>query len=150
RGLRPVTLEDYRHRVILEPYRFVARGMLNQAGMSRNEAERSRLSELAGIVDPDDANIAQMRVTAYLREAHDLWQAKAARTIVKMFDAVGPVLTDIAGRRARDPGTMELVAWAGWYYADSLEVVGRGDEAIAMTDSLLDHFDDGWKDAANL
>ena len=150
RGLRPVTLEDYQHRSVVEPYRLMAHGMLNQTVYLRDEGERARMAELAGLVDPDDGETQLMRMRAYVQEAQKLWERKAARTIVKMFDFIGPAVTDISSRRAGDAKVTEMVAWAGWFYADALEVVGRGDEAINMTDSLLDHFDEGWKDAATL
>jgi hypothetical protein len=150
RGLRPVTLDDYEKRQILEPYRFMARGMQNQMVYERGDQDRGRLAEASTVVDPDDPDAQTARVQAYLVEAKGLWERKAARTIVRMFEVVGPAVTDISSRRAKDAKTMDLVAWAGWFYADSLEVVGRGDEAVAMADSVLDHLDDGWEDAGKL
>ena len=65
RGLRPVTFEDYQHRKILEPYRFMAAGLKNQGGVAPNEMDRARLFELAALVDPDDPEAQELRAQSY-------------------------------------------------------------------------------------
>ena len=101
RGLRPTTLDDYQHREIVEPYRLMAQAMLN-AHQDESEQDRRRLDELAGVVDPDDPEAQQARIRVYDNEGHDLYEAKAWRTMVKLFDTVRPAVTDI-GAKSKTP-----------------------------------------------
>jgi hypothetical protein len=148
RGLRPVTLEEYRHRSIIEPYRLMAVGLANvHAGES--PADRARSDELAALVDPDDPGLVKNRIQTYVNEAVGLFQTKAWRTMTRLFDSVAPALAD-AGVRSRDTQTLELVSWANWNRANALMIVGRAGEAVALADAGLDHLDAGWQDAGKL
>ena len=110
RGLRPVTLEEYRHRAIIEPYRLMAVGLTNvHAGESPQD--RSRADELAALVDPDDPVLLKNRIQTYVNEAVGLFQAKAWRTMATLFDNVAPAVAD-AGLDRLD---------AGWQDADKLK-----------------------------
>jgi len=148
RGLRPVTLEEYRHRAIIEPYRLMAVGLTNvHAGESPQD--RSRADELAALVDPDDPVLLKNRIQTYVNEAVGLFQAKAWRTMATLFDNVAPAVADAAAR-SRDPQTLQLVAWANWNRANALMIVGRAGEAVALADAGLDRLDAGWQDADKL
>ena len=127
RGLRPTTLDEYEHRKIVEPYRLMAQAMLN-AHHGETDQDRSRLDELAGAVDPDDPEAQQARIRAYDNEGHDLYEAKAWRTMARLFDTVRPAVVEV-GAKSKDGKTLELVSWANWYHAHALMIVGRQDEA---------------------
>jgi hypothetical protein len=148
RGLRPVTLDDYQHRKIVQPYQLMASAMF---GTRRDETdlERYHLNELAAMVDPDDPELQKRRMQLYDKEAYDLFDLKASRTIAKLFDTVRPAVSDI-GARSKDSTTLELVSWANWYHANALMVVGRQDEAVALMAEGLAHFDAAWQDAPKL
>ncbi len=148
RGLRPVTLDDYQHRQIVEPARLMAVAMRN-AHPGESEQDRKRMAELAAIIDDGDSEMQQARLGAYLNEAHDLYEAKAWRTMVKLFDAVATGVRDIAAR-SKDPKTLELVSWANWQYSHALLIVGRGDDAAALMSEGLDRLDPTWPDADKL
>ena len=60
RGLRPVTLEEYQQRKIIEPYQLMALAMRD--GRSGEERDRPRLAELAALVDPEDADAERDRL----------------------------------------------------------------------------------------
>jgi len=145
RGLRPVTLEEYQHRTILPPYRMMAQAMLNS---TRGESadDRNRLSELAGVVDPDDPEAQHARLAVYVNEGHDLFELKAWRTMAKLFDTISPAVTDI-NARSKDSKALELASWANWYHAHALMIVGRQDEAIAVMAAGIDHLDASWSRA---
>ena len=85
----------------------------------------------------------------YDMEAHDLFELKASRTMVRLFDTVRPVVDEI-GAKSKDSSTLELVSWANWYHASALMVVGRQDEAIALMAENLPRLDPAWPDAAKL
>jgi hypothetical protein len=148
RGLRPVTLDEYQHRRIVEPLGLVAQSMREQAGNAGEQ--RGRLAEAWATVDPDDAEAQLVRVHAYHDEARELWMAKASRTIVRMFDAVGPTLTAVTARWKANRDLMGVAAWTIWYYADALLVLGRGDDGVTIANDVLARFDDGWIEAASL
>jgi len=150
RGLRPVTLEDYQHRQILEPVRLMAAGMKNQGGLSKRDEDRSRLFEAAALVDPDDVESQRLRVEAYAMEAQKLSQQNASRTVVKMFEAVWPAVADAATKASKDDKTLRFVGWSRWFYASALGALGRGDEATALANDGLDSLDSRWEDAADL
>lgn len=145
RGLRPTTLEEYEHRRVVEPYRLMAEAMMN-SHRGETEQDRSRLDELAGVVAADEPEAQLARVRAYANEGHDLYEAKAWRTMAKLFDTVRPAVTQIAAT-SKDAQTLELVSWATWYHAHALMIVGRQDEAIALMSDGVDHLDAGWKQA---
>jgi tetratricopeptide (TPR) repeat protein len=149
RGLAPVTLAQYRERRILAPYQLMAHGMRNQSSYAEGK-ERDRLVEIAAFTDAESVELQRDRLQVYVNEAITLHEKEAARTTVKLFDCVQPAIQAIASKWATDSKTSELAAWAGWYYADALEVVRRSDEAIKIADSALDHVDAKWKDAAAL
>jgi hypothetical protein len=148
RGLRPVTLEEYQHRKLLEPYQLMAQAMTDPEVAPR-ESDRYRLAELAALVAGDDLELQKWRVQAYDHEAHELYEAKAWRTMAKLFDAVGPAVADI-GSRSRDARTLELVSWAKWQQAHALMIVGRRPEAAPLLADGIEHVDPGWESAANL
>lgn len=148
RGLRPVTLDDYQHRKIVEPHQLMANAM-SEGRRGETDLERLHLTELAAVVDPDDPELQKRRLQLYGKEAYDLFGLKAWRTIAKLFDTVRPSVADI-GARSKDSATLELVSWATWYHANALMVVGRQDEAIALMAEGIERLDAGWKDAAKL
>ena len=148
RGLRPTTLEEYEHRKIVEPYRLMAEAMMN-SHRGETDQDRSRLDELAGAVDPDDPEAQQARIRAYTNEGHDLYEAKAWRTMAKLFDTVRPAVAEV-GAKSKDGKTLELVSWANWYHAHALMIVGRQEEAVALMADGIEHLDAGWKQADTL
>ena len=148
RGLRPITLDEYQHRTIREPYRLMAMAMRN-AHVGETEQDRSRLDEIAAVIDPDDAELQMVRMGTYINEANLLYDAKAWRTSVKLFDAIAPVVSEI-GAKSKDGKTLELVSWAHWQYAHALMIVGRQDQAMALMSDGLDHLDASWPDAEKL
>ena len=148
RGLRPVTLDDYQHRKILEPYQLMAHAMFG-GRKGESDQDRYHLAELAAAVDPDDPEIQKVRVQLYAMEGHDLFEMKASRTMVRLFDTVRPAVSEI-GAKSKDPSTLELVSWANWYHASALMVVGRQDEAIAIMAENIERVDPGWEDASKL
>lgn len=148
RGLRPVTLEEYKHREILEPYRFVAHAMLDgRAGA--NDEDHHRLAEIAALVAPEDTEIQKAALADYINEANDLYDHKAWRTMVKMFDIVGPTLTKL-GAQTTDPEVLERLSWVHWYHANSLVIASRPDDAILIMDEGIKGLDPKWKDYASL
>jgi hypothetical protein len=148
RGLRPVTFEEYQRRNIIEPHRLMAHAMMN-AHPGESAQDRARMTELAALVDGDDVELQQNRVAIYINEANDLLEAKAFRTMAKLFDTVTPAIRDIAGR-FRDGKTLQLVSWAGWYHSHALLIVGRQAEATAVISDGLDRLDPSWPEADTL
>jgi tetratricopeptide (TPR) repeat protein len=149
RGLAPVTFEQYQRRQILEPYRLMALGMLNQTIYEKGEAQ-ARLAEAAAFVDPASVEAQRMRVQLYITEANDLYEQGAARTTIKMFECLGPTLVEAESQLSADANSLRLLAWTRWYYADALAVAGRGDEAVAIARGALGAIDVRWEDAASL
>ena len=148
RGLRPVTMEEYQHRTIVQPYQLMANGM-RDARVGESEQDRYRLYEVSALVNPDDPEFQKGRTEAYANEAHALYQAKAWRTMVKLFDSVSPAVSEI-GAKSKDSKTLELVSWAKWQYAHALMIVGRQQEGAALMSDGLNHLDPSWTDAAML
>lgn len=148
RGLRPVTLEEYQHRQILEPHQLMAYAMRDPR-VAADDQERYRLYEASALVFTESPELQMWRVQAYDNEAHDLYEAKAWRTMAALFDAVGPAIAEIAAT-TKDAHTLELVSWARWQQAHALMIVGRKPEAAALLAAGLDHVDPSWKDAAVL
>jgi hypothetical protein len=148
RGLRPVTLDEYRHRTILEPYQLMAFAMRDPQ-IATSDQERYRLYEVSAVVAADNPEFQMWRVQAYDNEAHDFYEAKSWRTMAAMFDVVGPAIADIAAK-TKDGHTLELVSWAKWHQAHALMVIGRKTEAMPLMTEGLEHVDPTWKDAAAL
>lgn len=107
------------------------------------------MAELAGMVDSDDVELQQARIGIYINEANDLLEAKAWRTMAKLFDTVMPAIRDI-GARFRDGKTLQLGSWAGWYQSHALLIVGRQAEATALISEGLDRLDPSWPEAETL
>ncbi|HEY7371679.1 MAG TPA: hypothetical protein VIF57_05825 [Polyangia bacterium] len=148
RGLRPVTLDEYQHRTILEPYQLMAYAM-RDGQIAASDQERDRLYEVSALVSPDSPDFQMSRVQVYDNEAHDLYEAKAWRTMAAMFDVVGPAVAEV-GARSKDSRTLELVSWARWHQANALMIVGRKSEAMPLLAEGLEHVDPSWKDAVAL
>jgi hypothetical protein len=148
RGLRPVTLDEYQHRTMVEPYQLMATAMLGQAATVA-EPDRSRLLELAAIVDPGNEALLFERARIYNNEAVALYDARAWRTMASMMDTVQPAVKEL-GARSTAAKTQELVSWLNWYYAHALMIVGRHDEAVARADEGLSRLDGQWGDAPKL
>jgi len=148
RGLRPTTVEEYRARRILAPYQLMALGM-RDGHRAGGEQDQHRLDELAGVVDPDDPAAQQARLRVYVNEGHDLFDAKAWPTMVRLFDTVHPAIDEIAAK-TQDGQARELASWANWYHAHALMMVGRPDEGIAVMGRGLEHLEPTWSDAVTL
>lgn len=148
RGLRPPTLEEYQHRRILQPYQVMSLAMLD-AHAGAGEQDRSRLDELANVVDPRSADAQRARIDAYGNEANVLFDHKAWRTMVKLFDIVGGAVAEIAAT-SKDPKTLEVAWFTTWYHAYALMREGRTEESLGLMAAGLAHLDPGWAQAAAL
>jgi hypothetical protein len=148
RGLRPVTLEDYQRRKIVQPYQMMAEAM-SEAHRGASEADRYRLYELAGLVDPDDPELQHTRLGIYLNEANDLSKQNAWRTVAKLFDTVTPNVAGVASR-SKDSKVLERASWVTMYHAEALMVVGRQEEAIALMGDGVARVDASWPDGEKL
>jgi tetratricopeptide (TPR) repeat protein len=149
RGMRPVTLEEYQKRQILEPHRFVAAAM-NNGLQGKTQDDTLRLAEVSALVDPSSTDALHRRLAGYNNEGVALFNLKASRTMVKLGDTVLPWLNDAAKAAANDLDNMQWIAWVWAYYAMALPVVGRTDEAIALVDRELAVWDDRWNKADGL
>jgi hypothetical protein len=147
RGLRPVTFEEYQARKIIEPYQLVALAMRD--GRSGEEQDRPRLREIASLVDPEDADVERERLQLTVNETIQLSNGGAWRTIVRLYDVVAPAV-DALGAHTRDAETAQLASWANLYYARSLLIVSRTDEALARAKEGWARLDPTWPDAEKL
>lgn len=148
RGLQPITFDEYQHRKIIEPYQLMALAMRD--GRSGNDdRDRGRLHELAALVDADDADAQRDRLQLTENESILLFEAKAWRTIVRLFDVVSPAV-DALGASTHDAQTGQLASWANWSYAHALMIVGRTDEAMVRTKDGYARLDPTWPDAEKL
>jgi hypothetical protein len=147
RGLRPVTLAEYEHRKIVEPYQLVALAMRD--ARSGGDKDRPRLRELASLVDPEDADAQRERLQLTINESVELYNAGAWRTMARLYDVVSPAVDAVAAR-TRDAKTGELASWAGWNYAHALMIIGRTDEAMARAKDGWARLDSTWPDAEKL
>lgn len=151
RGLRPITIDDYRQRKIVEPHRLMAMGMINQAIQPETTGEdRGRLVEMAALVDPESTEVQRARMQSYALEARALYERKAQRTLAKMFDAMEPELEKVMLKFAADSETMRTARWVESVFADALQVVGRSREAAALVDDALPSVDMKWEDSKAL
>jgi len=148
RGLRPTTLAEYQHRRILQPHQLISLAMLD-AHSGTGEADRNRLDELADIVDPTAPDAQRARIDAYGNEANALFDRRAWRTMVQLFDFVGPSVARIAAT-TKDPKTLEVAWFTTWYHAYALMIEGRPDESLALMDTGLAHLDPAWGQATAL
>lgn len=144
RGLRPVTLEDYKKREIKEPYALVVETMLDgRAG--DGEADRKRLYEIAALVAPENPLVQKNAMFVWVNEANDLYEHKYWHTIVKLFDTIAPSIANISNAKPTSE-TLQHVGWLRYYYAHALVIIGRIDDAIAIMDEGLKSLDVQWKD----
>jgi tetratricopeptide (TPR) repeat protein len=151
RGLRPVTLEEYQHRRIVEPYRLMAAGMGQQAGRpTSSAADKARLLELAAFGDPDDSEWQYDRLATLIDEGNALRGAKASRTTAALFGCVEPAIAQVVAKYGSDAKIGGVAAWARAYYAEALMVEGRTDEATTIADDAIDRIDPAWQDATKL
>jgi hypothetical protein len=148
RGLRPVTFDEYQHRKIIEPYQLMALAMRDGRSGDGDE-DRGRLHELAALVDADDTDAQRERLEVTNNEAIELFNAKAWRTMARLFDVVSPAVDALAAT-THDPQTGQLASWASWYYAHALMIVSRTDEAMARTKDGSARVDATWPDADKL
>jgi hypothetical protein len=145
RGLPAVTFEDYQRRSIVSPAELIGLAMINVRN-GESEDDTLRLFELAALVDPENVELQRNRLAAYNNEANRLMEAKAMRTMARMFDVVAPGLAEMAAR-ARSAEVARILAWLAWYRGHTLAVVGRRDEARAIMDAGIDRVDPTWSDA---
>ncbi|MDB4979904.1 MAG: tetratricopeptide repeat domain protein [Myxococcales bacterium] len=148
RGLRPVTFDEYQHRRIIAPYQLMALAM-RDGRSGEDDADRARLHELAALVDADDVEIQRDRMQYTENEAIQLFDAKAWRTVARLFDVVSPAVDALAAS-THDAKTGELASWETWSYAHALAIVGRTDEAMARMGDGYARLDPTWPDAEKL
>lgn len=148
RGLQPTTLDEYQRRRILEPYQLMALAMLDSHS-GAGEQDRNRLDELSDVVDPESSDAQRARINTYGNEANALFGRKAWRTMVKLFETVGPAVTAISAKN-KDGKTLEVAWFTTWYHAHALMIEGRPEEALALMATGLAHLDPTWEQAAAL
>jgi hypothetical protein len=148
RGLRPVTFDEYQHRKIIEPYQLMALAM-RDGRSGDGDKDRGRLHELAALLDASDADAQRERVQLTVNESVELFNAKAWRTMVRLFDVVETSM-DAIGASTHDSQTGQLASWTNWNYAHALMIVGRTDEAMARMQEGFAHLDPTWPDATKL
>src|SRR3569832_673629 len=113
------------------------------------EQDRQSLDELADVVDPGSADAQLARIATYGNEANALFEKKARRTTVKLFDIGGPAIAQIAASN-KDPKTLEIAWFTPWYDAHALMIAGQPDRALAMMTTGQAHLDPGRGQAAAL
>jgi hypothetical protein len=144
RGLRPLTLDDYNKRQVIEPYVLMAHAMLD-ARAGEDDNDHRRLFEIAALLAPELADVQKNAMFVWVNEAIDLYKQKQWHTLVKLFDTVAPSIAIIANT-SKDPAVLQHIAWMRYYYAHALVIVNRPDDAIAMMDEGLKTLDPTWKD----
>lgn len=148
RGLRPLTMDDYKAREVIEPYGLVAHTMRDgRAGDT--EADRSRLSEIAVLVAPEDPIAQNNALATWAVEGNELYDRKAWRTMAKLFDTVRPTLESIAPK-IKEQKQQQHLSWLRLYHARALIVVGRADEAVGIMDAGVKTIDPSWPDYVKL
>ncbi len=147
-GLDPMTYDDYLKREVLAPYVFVARAMNDKRSV--NAGNEDRIFEAAGLVAPEERDPAYNRLASYANEAKSLHEKKDSRTVVRLLEVIAPTVSEAAARFSSDPKIMTLVEEIAWFDAEALEIVGRGDEAVAIAGDGLDHVQPTWTEAKNL
>ena len=151
RGLRPITMEEYQQRKILEPYRFMAIAMINQANQpNMPDEDRGRLVEMAALIDPESIEVQRARIQIYAVEAQALFKRDAHHSMAKMFDTTEPELEKLSAKFAADSEFMRVLRWTESLFADALQVVGRSQEAAALVDDALPTVNVNWKDSDTL
>jgi hypothetical protein len=86
---------------------------------------------------------------AYNNEGVSLYDAKAWRTMARLFDVVAPAIKELAAG-STDAKTLTLASWTTWYHAYALTIVGRRDEGLALVPDGLARIDASWEDAPKI
>ena len=149
RGLKPMTIEEYKKREIVAPYVLVAR-LMHDKRTNTDDATTGRLSEVSAILAPDDHESVQNRLASYANEAKWLFENKASRTLLRMIDVIGPFVSDVPNRFPNDADFLSTVGWIAAYDAHALEVLGKGDDALAIADDVLDRIRPSWREGDKL
>jgi len=149
RGLRPMTLEEYKKREIVAPYVLVASAM-NDKRIMVDEETIGRLTEVAAMLAPDETELAHNRLVSYRNEAKWLFDHKAFRTILRLVEVVAPFVSDVPNRFPQNEQLLSDVAWLAWQDANALIVLGRGDEAATIASDAYDRVQATWPEAKKL
>lgn len=155
RGLRPVTLEDYQARKILDPVAFVGEVFADEASRAMKaegdrSAEAGRLYELASFLAPDDELVAQNRGSYLLEDAKALRDQKAYRTLARMYDTTSSALDPLIDKWVKSEKVMRELLWVRYDFAFALQTVGRSEEAVALADAQIDRVDPAWKEGIEM
>ncbi len=150
RGLKPLTMAEYQKREIVPPYVLVARAMMDDRIWGKDDGTKSRLSEIGGLLAPEDAYVVHNRLATYANEANWLFEHKAFRTILRMVEVVSPFVSDVPDRFPKNEKLLADVAWIAWHDAKALSVVSRGDEAVAIASDVYDRVQPSWPEADKL
>ena len=137
RGLRPLTIDDYKKREILPPHVLVARAMMDDRIWGKDDDTKNRLSEVAGMLAPEDADVVHNRLASYANEAKWLFEHKAFRTILRMMDVVAPFVSSVPDRFPKNEKLLSDVGWIAWHDAKALSVVGRARRGRRDRERLL-------------
>jgi hypothetical protein len=146
RGLRPGTIEDYKSREIIEPYRFMARAM-NDGRIQKEDQDR--LLEIAVQIAPEDPMLQRNALATYVGEGNKLRDRKAWRTLAKMLDVVDPMISKI-GSASKDPEILTHVSYLHYYREEALIITNRADEAMGVMDADLKALNPSWPEYAKL
>ena len=150
RGLRPLTMDDYKTREIVPAHVLVARAMMDDRIWGKDDDTKNRLSEIAGMLAPEDTRVVHNRLASYANEAKWLFDHKAFRTILRMLEVVAPFVSSVPDRFPKDEKLLADVGWIAWHDAKALIVVSRGDEAVAIASDFYDRVQPSWPEAAKL
>lgn len=139
RDLEPPSYQDYLAREIMSPYELGLFNMINQhtAEERMPYQDRMRLAELRGHLLPGDESAQKSRLAYYYQEFAYLREQGNYRTARRMYQRIGPWLTDL---ESGGPGDWELPALltaVQAQMADTLARTGETEAALALARRLL-------------
>jgi tetratricopeptide (TPR) repeat protein len=136
---KATTFASYLDRRILTPLELIGWNTNNQhaAPARLSQVDRCRLAEAWGYLVPTERDAQSNRLALYNMELRWLRERKDWATLQAMYTAIAPELPKVKARFPDDPELRNRVAWTWFDQAYVLDAMGRGPEAVAPLDSVL-------------
>lgn len=147
RKLKDAAFEDYLNRTIHEPYQLIAGNMFNQHTDEKRMAQidRNRLLEASGYLNSSNARCVKNRLIIYNNEYCYFKGVKDDRSIVRMFQKVGSLLSQLLDSWARNTSMSGSLAnfMDEYYYAqlannaenEALSIVSDAVKLLSLGDT---------------
>jgi len=138
RDLPDPTFEEYRKRLIVEPYRLITYNMINQHTSRLEPVDRLRLIEIRGYLDSASESAVLDRLKLYLMEYNHLSDMNDCLTAIRMFNTVKSSLERISGEFSGNPEIINTLSFLETNIGYCMWEAENSEGSLELIDGVLE------------